>query len=245
MVEQRTNDLIQINATKDKLFAIIAHDLKNPFNVILGYSELIISKFETWSNQEKIEMLSVLRDASEKAYNLLENLLNWSQSQRGTLKFEPENLITSDILSQAFADISSVAGKKGVTLQLDKDTEDTTVSGDRNMIQLVCRNLLMNAVKFSNPGSVITCCVKNLDEKSVLFSIQDQGIGMSKEKIKTLFNVQQNESSNGTNGEKGTGLGLVLCYDFILKQGGKIWVESQPLNGTTFYFTIPRIQAEA
>lgn len=240
MVEEKTNDLIQINATKDKLFAIIAHDLKNPFNIILGYADLIITKFDAWSDKEKLEMLSLLRDASEKAYNLLENLLNWSQSQRGTLKFEMENLNTADILNHSFQDVCSFAEKKGVTVRQDAETEQTIVIGDKNMLQLVCRNLLLNAIKFSYAGTEIKCSIKSLDNSTALFSIKDSGIGMTEEKVKTLFNVKENQSTLGTSGEKGTGLGLVLCHDFIVKHGGKIWVESKPGDGATFFFTVPK-----
>jgi ligand-binding sensor domain-containing protein/signal transduction histidine kinase len=239
-LEETNKELTQINATKDKLFSIIAHDLKNPFNVILGYSDLLLNNYYNWDDGQKLEILSYLKESSGNAYSLLENLLNWSRSERGTLEFYPVSLSGSEIVEMATKDVISFARKKGVEIIYEGSENTTQVYADMNMLLLICRNLLMNAIKFSIPGGSITINITDYDQKFVCFSIRDKGIGMDNEKVAMLFKFEKNSSSPGTSGEKGTGLGLILCHDFVLKQGGKIWVESKINMGTTFHFTIPK-----
>ena len=239
-LEETNQELAQINATKDKLFSIIAHDLKNPFNVILGYTDLLINHFDDWPNNQKIEILNQVRESSGNAYNLLENLLNWSRSQRGTLDFNPVPVSVSESLQQVIQEVISFAKKKGVELKNEFSGDDLLIYADPNMLTLIFRNLLINAIKFSKPGGKVKISAKNSGHDSVCFSVSDHGVGMGKVKVGSLFNPENNISSNGTIGEKGTGLGLMLCKDFIDHHQGKIWAESQVNKGTTFYFTIPK-----
>ena len=239
-IASQRDELEKINATKDKLFAIIAHDLKNPFNVILGYTDVLVHNFDQWTDSQKLEMLNVVKDSSANAYNLLENLLNWSRSQRNTLGFEPEVADVNGCIRMMMQEVVSFATKKGVILENKFNGSNLTVYADINMLMLICRNLLMNAIKFSNTGNTVSIDATGIEKNFVRFSISDQGIGMKKEKIETLFNPEKNVSTKGTQGEAGTGLGLVLCKDFVTRLNGEIWVESRVNIGTTFYFTVPQ-----
>lgn len=239
-LEEMNKNLILTNATKDKLFSIIAHDLKNPFNVILGFSNLLIENFETWGEDEKLEVLHLIKESSNNTYNLLENLLNWSRSQSGSLDFNPVTLRADEVVRQVIKDVSSCAQKKGVKIEHHLTAAGLEIYADLNILSLICRNLLMNAIKFSNPEGKVTFDIAGDNTKSILFSVNDQGVGMDAEKAKTLFDPGQNTSTQGTEGEKGTGLGLLLCHEFVLIHQGEIWVESQPGKGATFFFTIPK-----
>lgn len=238
-LEEANQKLSQSNATKDKLFSIIAHDLKNPFNVILGYTDLLIENDDEWGKDEKLGVIHYIKDSSTRAYNLLENLLNWSGSQSGSLEFYPVPTRVADIFHRAMNDVASFAGKKKIRIENMLEDESLTVSADLDMMALICRNLLTNAIKFSKPGSNIIIDAEKFGESFVIFSVHDYGIGMDPEKAATLFDPVANTSSPGTDGEKGTGLGLLLCHEFVVRHNGKIWVESRAGEGTVFYFTIP------
>ena len=239
-LEKTNKELEEINATKDKLFSIVAHDLKNPFNVILGYTDVLINNFGSWEDNQKLEMLQSVKESSTNAYNLLENLLNWSRSQRGTLEFEPSAANASEYVRQVLQEVVSFAKKKGVILVNRMNSDKLEIYADPNMLTLICRNLLMNAIKFTKPGKHVYIDSKNFNSEFVLFSVEDEGIGIPREKMDRLFNAENTIVTQGTSGEKGTGLGLILCKEFVSQHGGKIWVESQPGKGTTFFFTIPK-----
>ena len=238
-LEATNKELIKTNDTKDKLFSIIGHDLKNPFNIILGYTDILIDSFREFNENQVQELLVSVKESSASAYNLLDNLLNWARSQSGELEFFPEKILISDLIESITPEIMPFSRKKGIEILTDFDN-DINLRADINMLTLTCRNLLMNSVKFSNPGNSINFEIKKQDSKHALFSVKDQGIGIPEEKVKTLFNSDfYIKSSQGTAGEKGTGLGLVLCKEFITRHSGTIWVESKVSSGTTFYFTIP------
>ena len=240
-MENVNKELAHTNLTKDKLFSIIAHDLKNPFNVILGYTDLLITNFDEWADSQKVELLGFIKESSANAYNLLENLLNWSRSQRGTLEYDPVPANASENIELAIQEVISLARKKGVEIVNKFRDRKFQIMADQNMLALICRNLLTNAIKFSNPGGQVFIDVTDKNNGFACFSISDQGIGMEKTKTETLFNPDLNTSTAGTSGEKGTGLGLILCKEFIAKHNGEIWVESKLDKGTTFYFTIPKL----
>jgi signal transduction histidine kinase/ligand-binding sensor domain-containing protein len=232
------DELAVTNATKDKLFSVIAHDLKNPFNVIMGYSDLLISRLYDWNNEKKLYFLTLLKEASEGAYSLLENLLQWSRSQSATIRFNPQPRRAIEVLDEALPEVDNFARKKEISIL--NETTDTSfmIYSDINMLNTVIRNLVNNAIKFSESGDQVTVDAKPLDENLALFSVRDQGVGMSDEEVQSLFKLN-NRSNTGTGGEKGTGIGLILCKDFIDHHKGQIWVESESGVGTTFYFTIP------
>ncbi|MBN2774807.1 MAG: hypothetical protein JXR31_11190 [Prolixibacteraceae bacterium] len=239
-LEELNKQLKKSNDTKDKLFSIIGHDLRNPFNIILGYTDLLIENLEDWDYNQTLELLLMLKESSVNTFNLLENLLNWAKSQSGELKFFPENVQLNEVAESVLTEVSSFAVKKNIKLIHNINT-NIILWADFNMLNLTCRNLLMNAIKFSNPGSSIYFKARNFDTNKIIFEIRDEGVGIAPEKINGIFKSDINKSTVGTDGEKGTGLGLLLCKEFVNLHGGRIWVESQVGSGSSFFFTIMRI----
>jgi signal transduction histidine kinase/ligand-binding sensor domain-containing protein len=231
--------LAVLNATKDKLFSIIAHDLKNPFNVIIGYSDLLITRIQSWDTEKQLYFLNLLRESSVNAYALLENLLQWSRSQSGSLNYNPILKRVNEIFEIVKPDIESFAQKKEIEIINNTELITTIIQVDINMITTILRNLIINAIKFCEKGSKVILLAEPDNFGFMKFIVQDEGIGMSSEEIRNLFAVNKSKSTSGTSGEKGTGIGLLLCKDFVDYHKGKIWAQSEPNQGTTFYFTIP------
>ncbi|MGM0550690.1 MAG: tetratricopeptide repeat protein [Bacteroidota bacterium] len=235
--------LSSTNATKDKFFSIIAHDLRNPFMALYGLTDQLISQQQQLSKEEIIEHLSLVKNASEQLLDLLENLLYWSRTQRGKIIFTPSQLPISALLSEAIKLQKLTAQNKDITLHSEITCKNNTLIGDEDMLKTVLRNLLSNAIKFSHPGSEVRITASETAEAFV-FQVIDQGIGMSPQKVDSLFQLEQN-SSTGTANEHGTGLGLVLCREFVDKHNGKIWAESVENHGTIITFTIPKTKSYA
>jgi PAS domain S-box-containing protein len=235
------NELERLNRTKDKFFSIIAHDLRNPFHAIIGFSELLTKEYHTMDDQQRKGLLELINVSSEGAFNLLENLLQWARTQTDKIKYSPENLDVNEIIASTISLLSITAEKKHIRLTNTVDAK-TMVYADKNMINTVIRNLISNAVKFTgNGGEVIIGA--DVKDKMVELRISDTGVGMSKESLGKLFRIDMYHSTTGTSGETGTGLGLVICKEFIEKHGGKIKVESEERKGSTFSFTLPKKKA--
>jgi len=229
-------DLNKLNATKDKFFSIIAHDLKSPFNSILGFLELVITSFDTLEEKEKKSLLNIALQSAQNTYKLLENLLHWANSQSGSIKYTPEKFLLEEIIDDNFSLFSELAGKKGIALEKNIQ-EGIYMNADKNMINLVVRNLLSNSIKFTEKG-VITLHTQKTKDATIL-EISDTGVGMPPEKTECLFNLEKSVSTKGTGGETGTGLGLIICKDFIDMHNGSIAVKSELGKGTTFTIKIP------
>ncbi len=233
-------DLSMSNATKDKLFSIVAHDLINPFNAILGFSRELINNYHQWDEEQRIQFLNYINDSSNKAFDLTQNLLHWARSQKGRIELNPQYLKVSEIFKTTLKDVSTFVQKKNIQIENKLKDDNLAVFFDLNMINIIMRNLLMNAIKFSSSDSKIIIDAVGVEQNKVKFSIKDFGIGMNSDYASTIFDIDKKiESSEGTSGEKGVGLGLSLCKDFITKHGGEIWVESIPGQGSTFFFIIP------
>ncbi len=180
-----------------------------------------------------------MSDSANSAFNLLENLLTWSRSQSGGIEYNPQKLQIKVLLFETMFDLQSQANKKGIQI-IDKIQEDETIFADSNMIATVLRNLISNAIKFTTKGNqVIISAKKQENNNFVEVSVTDTGVGIPKDKINDLFCIDKNTSTQGTDNESGTGLGLILCKEFVEKHGGKIWVESELEKGSEFKFTIP------
>jgi len=235
------SDLLEANATKDKFFSIIAHDLKNPLTAILLKSEIVYNYFDRLSNDEKIENIKTLHFSSKHLYQFLENLLTWARSQTGKIEFQTENIMFQSLLDDIITLNEQSIQNKKIKIY-SKNTELVKLVADYNMLSTIMRNLISNAVKFSTEGGEIEIGVLEKPDSSqdslVTVYVRDSGVGMSKSTLDKLFRIDENVSSKGTAGEKGTGLGLILCKEFVEKHGGQIWVESQEGKGSTFYFTI-------
>jgi PAS domain S-box-containing protein len=229
--------LKEANATKDKLFSIIGHDLRSSIGSFEPILELLTNE-KNLDESEKTVLLNALIQGSKTAYSLLENLLSWASGQSNRLKLEPVNFIINDLIESSIELLASNARQKSITL-LTGYNQPVSVYADRNTIDLVIRNLLGNAIKFTNEnGRVIISLREN--ESEVEVTIDDNGVGMKKEVIDNLFAANSFYTTLGTNFEKGSGLGLVLCKDFVEKNGGAIRVESTPGAGSRFIFTIPK-----
>ena len=234
--EQKLKDL---NATKDKLFSIIAHDIKNPFGVILGFSNLLSERLSDLSEDEIREFINQIVEAGENTYKLLEDLLTWGRSQLGKIEIKKEKIIPKDIVEEIFTYYSHLAHNKGLSLKNGLSPQLMFLA-DFDIVKFVLRNLIHNAIKFTPAGGTIECyeelTFKN-DYKTII--VKDTGIGISKEKIKVLFDIDEFISTTGTSDEKGTGLGLSLAKEMIIKNGGQISVESEVHKGTSFRLELP------
>jgi signal transduction histidine kinase len=225
------------NNTKNKLFSIIAHDLRSPFNSILGLTNLLNDKRSNYSETDKKSIVVKLKESSENAFNLLENLLAWSMSQSEGIKVKPEKIDLYEIVSEQIYVLENIAITKNINIE-NQIEPGTFADADRNMITTVIRNLLNNALKFTQSGGVIILtAIENNDKIEVSFT--DNGVGIPPNFLKDLFNSCETHSTKGTANEKGTGLGLMVCKEFIEINGGEIWVESKEGNGSTFTFTLP------
>jgi two-component system, sensor histidine kinase and response regulator len=237
LVDERTKELATANATKDKFFSIIAHDLKNSFNGLLGYSNILLSDFDAFGDQDKISMISAIRQVSESTYKLLQNLLDWARVQTGVIPFNPEVIQLNMLLKDEFYMQLKLAEQKGI--QFDIETPDVLyVEADHNMISTVVRNLLSNAVKYTKSGGSAVLSLKKVENWAEI-GVKDTGIGISNENLAKLFQVNENFKTFGTNNEEGTGLGLILCKEFILKNKGEIVVKSEMGVGTEIQVRLP------
>ncbi len=236
-VHERTLELQEINATKDKFFSIIAHDLANPFNYLIGMTDFLSENIETVDAETRDELILKLNDSATSAFDLLSNLLVWARSQQKMIKISPKNYNLKELTDTSIKPLINIAKEKNIQLlnkiQLNKD-----VYIDQYMVSTVIRNLVNNAIKFTNYNGIIEIeAIKN--ENIVTISVKDNGVGMSEEIQSKIFKIGEKVSTHGTNNESGTGLGLILCNEFISKNNGKIWVESIVGIGSTFYFTVP------
>jgi two-component system, sensor histidine kinase and response regulator len=231
-------ELERLNKTKDKFFSIIAHDLRNPFNAIMGFSELLCRDFNEMDDKQKLGLLELINLSSESAYNLLDNLLQWARTQTDKIKFSPEYFELSGMVKQVIDLHGIIAEKKQITLE-SAIPDSTRVFADKNMIHTVIRNLISNAIKFSHKGGrVFISSFENGAMTEVV--IRDQGIGMSRENLSMLFRIDTYYSTSGTSGESGTGLGLIICKEFVEKNQGRIRASSKPGEGTAISFTLMR-----
>lgn len=236
-LNQVNSDLIESNASKDKFFSILAHDLKNPFNIVLGFSELLLENLKTYDAQQIEEQVGYIYKTTKQTYNLLEDLLLWSKSQSGRISFEPQRLIFNDVCNEVIINLLPQSNKKNISIELEKDSH-AIVYADSNMLKTILRNLISNAIKFSFNNSVIKISVNQEGEKAIV-TVSDKGVGISKTNQSKLWNFSEQYTTEGTNKEGGTGLGLILCKDFVEKHDGQIWVESELGKGSDFKFTIP------
>ena len=236
-VSQQNAQLQDLNATKDKFFSIIGHDLKGPLNSLTSFSRLLIQHTDSLTKEE-IQMLAKDFDKSLKnLLTLLENLLEWSRSQTGNIEFKPEVFDISSLLKDNRDLLNSQAINKKISIVEEIQENKVLVVGHKQSINTVVRNLISNAIKFTPGGGLIKLDVHRKGPQ-VVVSIADTGVGMNPEIIEKLFRIDSKHSTKGTGDEKGTGLGLILCKEFVEKNGGKLWVESEESKGSVFYFTL-------
>lgn len=233
----------ELNAVKDKFFKIIAHDLKAPFNAILGNSEILKKDYYELSDHERLTILNDIDTSATRSFQLLENLLVWARSQTGSIDFNPHKMFLLPLLKDASCIFEPTAKSKNINLEVNCPA-DLEILADEQMLKTVIRNLLSNGIKFTEEGKITISANRETDnsekEKQIVkVIVQDTGIGIDETLHSKLFKIDQYVTNYGTRGEKGTGLGLILCKEFIEKHKGKIWVESKPGEGSKFIFTIP------
>jgi signal transduction histidine kinase len=232
-----TNEqLAELNASKDKFFSIISHDLRSPFNSLLGMTTLLKDDSEI-DCKETREYAEMIHQSASNAYDLLSNLLDWSRSSMGRIRFEPEELLLPSIITEVFESLSHAANHKSIDLKSDIRS-DAIVHADKNMVSTILRNLVSNAIKFTPSGGEVTVSVSDV-ESGVNVSVNDTGVGIPASRLTTLFDISEMKSTLGTDNERGTGLGLILCKEFAERHGGRISVESTLAQGSTFTLFLP------
>ena len=236
-IQASENNLKELNQSKDKFFTIVAHDLKNPFNGIMGLSGYLYNEFENVEDEEKREIINDINIASKNAFNLLQNLLEWTRAQSGLIRNVPVIIEPKNIISLSLETVTNLAKNKDIII---KETYLTEAKGyaDENLVSTVIRNLTTNAIKFSPRNSTVEIIV-NYHNNELYFCVKDKGIGLSDKDIDKLFRIDVNFHKRGTEKETGSGFGLKLCKEFIEYCGGRIWVVSEFGKGSSFFFTIP------
>ncbi len=233
----KNKELEQLNKTKDLFLSVLAHDLKGPFHLMIGFSEILEKEFNKLDDAKKIHYINLLSDTSRKTFNLFENLLIWTTSQSNAIANKPIRIAMNGLIKANIILFKENYENKEIKI-VENILQDCFIMADENMIHTVIRNLFSNAIKFTPlEGQIYISCIRGNNE--ILVEIKDTGIGMDEETLESLFKIDKPESITGTSGEVGTGLGLLICKDFIEKNGGKIWATSKINNGSTFTFSIP------
>jgi signal transduction histidine kinase len=230
-------ELKEVIATRDKFFSIIAHDLKNPLSSIMGFSEMLHKNSQLFDDAKRNKYVKAIYECSVNTYNLLENLLLWSRMQTSGIKIHPEVIHLIGFIQDSSRLLETMRKRKHIDLLLSVD-ENLQVFTDKYMLSSVINNLLSNAIKFTHPGGTIMVSAVYRDNNMIEICVSDNGVGMLMADADKLFHYEQNQTTRGTANEKGTGLGLLLCKDFVQKNGGRIWVESEYGKGSRFYFSL-------
>jgi signal transduction histidine kinase/ligand-binding sensor domain-containing protein len=241
-IEGQKEELVKLNATKDRLFSIIAHDLKNPFNAISGFASLLINNFDSYPDKQKLELIRLIHASSNNAFDMLQNLLHWSRANLNAIKYQPQDIELDGIVHENINFLKVIAENKKIQLQMEE--KQLKAYADKEMVNTVIRNLMANALKFTRPKGKVWTEFEERDEY-VCIHVNDNGIGMSEDVIGKLFKVDEHHSTDGTEGEQGTGIGLLLCHEFIERNQGNLKVKSIPGKGSRFTVELPRKRAGA
>ena len=236
-INHKNELLTSLLKEKDKFFSIIAHDLSSPFQTFWGLTEMMTDDDADYTHEEYVEMSKKLNKLARNLYVLLRNLLEWAQMQKGAMDFEPESFNISDVLDPIIETSLTRCEQKGISL-INTIEPEISLLADKKMVNSILMNLISNAIKFTSRGGSVSVSAKTINDSTIEISVTDTGIGMTKDKLKKLFKLGEKTKSEGTDGELSTGLGLMLCKEFVEKNGGKIRVESKPGIGSKFYFTL-------
>lgn len=240
-LKEKNEELIKLNAEKDKFFSIIAHDLRGPFSSFLGITKILAEKLNKMRPEELREIVDSLRKSANSVYLLVENLLEWASLQRGLVKIYPEPVKLLDVVNRTKEIHFEMAKQKNLEIRVTVPA-NMKVKADREMLDSILRNLISNAIKFSGRGSVIYISAIIVQNNLVEIAVEDKGIGMNRDLHKKLFHLNGHTSRKGTEGEPSSGLGLLICKDFIEKNGGLLNADSLEGRGSTFSFTLPLVQ---
>ena len=237
-LRKQRDQLKHLNATKDKLYSIIAHDLKNPFNVIMGFSTLLVERWHEIDDKRKIQYIDMMNKSANNTFDLLRNLLDWARSQSGKLHVDAKCVEVNQLVNETLLFVENYAKTKRIKISTEIDTS-IKVFVDPNMMSTVLRNLLSNAIKFTNENGKVSIYCKPISDGKVSVIVEDTGVGLTDEALSSIFSIENHVTTEGTCNEQGTGLGLILCKEFIEKNQGKISVESVVGIGSKFMVTLP------
>jgi len=237
LIEKQTKELKELNAAKDKFFNIIAHDLRSPFTSITGFSSLLLEKMKEKDFEGIEEFVLLVQTSSNRAFNLLSNLLDWAGSQTGKMEYNPDYIDLNELINEAIEISNDTANQKSISINKQLPVK-ALLSVDKAMISTVLRNLLSNAIKFTNEGGEVLISGELTNNEFVVM-VSDNGVGIEQADLENLFRIDTKHITEGTSKERGTGLGLILCKEFVGKHGGKIWVESEAGKGSKFKFSLP------
>jgi signal transduction histidine kinase len=229
--------LEKLNSDKDRFISVLAHDLRNPFNTLIGFSDLLVRNIHKYDLDQIEFKTKIIHKTARQTFHLLNELLIWAKSQAGKLPFEPQEQELLSLVNETVDATELQAESKEIVVKYSA-IDDIMVFADPNMLKTILRNLVSNAIKFTNHGGKVEIYAEQCKEE-VLIKVSDNGIGIRAEAIKTIFKFDENISTRGTDLEKGTGWGLKLCKEFVEKHGGKIWVKSEPGKGSDFFLTLP------
>jgi signal transduction histidine kinase len=241
--EKSEEKLRQLNSDKDLFISILSHDLKSPLNNLLGYSELLTEEIRKLNIDEIEDFAKIINKSAQNTYNLLEDILTWAGTQLGSIPFKPQNMSFTDVCKDTIEFLNPNAVAKNITIDYSAD-EHLIVFADRDMLKTVLRNLVSNAIKFTDAGGAISISAGQ-SQSDVTITVSDNGVGIPPENMARLFDISELLTTKGTAKETGTGLGLLLCKEFVEKHGGKIWVESETGKGSDFKFTMPKNTGQA
>jgi signal transduction histidine kinase len=236
-------ELRKLNASKDKFFSIVAHDMRGPFSGFLGLTELLTEEYANLDEKDILQIGDSMHKAARRLFSFLENLLEWSRSQMGRMEFTPLKFDLYEVVDKIIKLMTATAEEKNIELIREVE-RDTYVYADNNMLNTIMRNLVSNALKFTDQSGKIIISAKDFEDDRLLVSVTDTGIGMSDEAKDKIFRIDSKYSTPGTNNEQGTGLGLILCKELVEKNNGEIFVESEKGKGTTFSFTLPKNESK-
>lgn len=239
LIHESERKLRELNATKDKLFSIIAHDLKSPYNAQLGLLELLLDKEAHFDSHDQQRFIAMIYDSAKKSFALLDNLLLWSRIQTEQIKSNPVIVSVRKTIEENVQSFQKTAFTKEIELLAKFPEDDFNVNTDPEMTNIVLGNLISNALKFSFQGGKVTVGARAFNNRHAEFFVTDNGVGIPEEHHNKLFRADENYTTLGTSNEKGTGLGLIICHELVTKNGGKIWLNSKKAEGATFSFTVP------
>lgn len=239
-LESYTQELRALNADKDRFMQLLAHDLRNPFHALLGISDMLMLNIDELDLPQIHDFAKAINLTLHRTYNLLEELLLWSKSMSGKLPFKPEKLNFLEEYGNVILKLQANADQKNISINVSAN-QNIFLTSDKNMIRTILRNLISNAIKYSKKASLINISAENIKD-SVLITVSDNGVGIKKEDLLKLWDSMNPLTTYGTNNEIGTGLGLLICKEFVERHGGKIWVESEVGKGSDFKFTLPLVK---
>ncbi len=237
-LQEANEELTILNADKNRFIQILGHDLKTPFNTLLGFSDLLLENLHSYDMERIESLLQIINKTSHQTFRLLEELLLWSKAHADRIPFEPRKILFRNVCLQVVESLMSNAEAKSISLTMQEFDDNLMIYADEQMLKTILRNLISNAIKFTHPNGEIKIRTDR-DQAFTMVTVTDNGVGIAPEQIDRLWDITQTHTTEGTANEKGTGLGLLLCKEFVEMHGGWIWVDSQPAKGSSFRFALP------